>query len=105
MFERGAISAARASLRAPLRAADAVSRGAVTRLLARRAGEDQPAEDVDATLERELRSRSGGPLARATAAAELQFAAEENPYLERVLSSFEELWRPRQPAGQGPGES
>jgi hypothetical protein len=92
LLERAAVSAARASLRAPVRAADAVSRGAVTRLLERRAGAALPAEEIDTALERELRARSG-LISRAAAAVELQFAAEENPYLDRLLDTFEELWR------------
>ena len=92
VLERGAVAAFRTSLRAPMRAADTISRGAVTRLLDRRAGDALPAEEVDTAIERELRSKSG-PLARAAAAVELQFAAEENPYLDRLLETFEELWR------------
>ncbi len=91
-FERGLTSGARALVRAPLRAADVLTRGAVGRMLERRARGDAPAEDVDTTLERELRSKSG-PLSRAATAAELQLSADENPYLDRLVTRFEELWR------------
>lgn len=92
LARRGGAAAGRFLARAPVRVADALTRGAVARALERRGADELPAEDVDTALERELRSKSG-PLARAAATAELQFAAEENPYLELLLENFETLWR------------
>jgi hypothetical protein len=96
-FRRGALAAARASMRAPLQLADLASRGALRRLLAARKSEVTEAEavdDVDQTVEQALESKTGF-LARTVAAVELQLSAEANPFLDSALDNFDRRWRAR----------
>src|SRR5690606_38310856 len=95
IFRRGVLGAARASVATPLRLADTVTGGMVRRLLTR--GDEVEAEQlVDDAIQRQLRSKKSF-LARSAAAVELQLAAEGNPYIERLLETFENLWRARAP--------
>ncbi|HEX3761185.1 MAG TPA: hypothetical protein VHW23_20965 [Kofleriaceae bacterium] len=99
-FRRGAMAAARATLRAPLELADLATRGAVRRLLARRS-EVTNAEAVDAldhAVETALASKTGF-LSRTVAAVEVQLSAEANPFLDGALDAFDRLWRARTAAG------
>jgi hypothetical protein len=97
VFRRGALNAARATVRAPLKLADAVTGGMIRRLLTR-GDETEAVQVVDDEVEQQLSSRQSF-LARSAAAVELQLAAEGNPYLERLIDTFERLWRERaQPA-------
>jgi hypothetical protein len=103
IFRRGALGAARVGINAPLRLADAVTGGMIRRLLSRNQ-EVEAVQVVDEVIERQLEARKSF-LARSAAAVELQLAAEANPYLERLLDNFDELWRARErdrPQGQGP---
>ena len=95
-FRRGALSAARATLRAPLELADLATRGALRRLLARRAQvtEAEAVDDVDRTIERALTSKRG-VLARAVTAIELQLSSEGNPFLDSAIANFDRRWRAR----------
>lgn len=91
LFRRGLLAAARATLRAPLRAANALSGGALRRLLG--AGSEQVAiAEVDDAIERQLEDDKGF-LSRAVSAVELQLAAESLPYLDALIDNFEELVR------------
>jgi hypothetical protein len=99
-FRRGAMAAARATLRAPIELADLATRGAVRRLLARR-DEVTEAEQVDAldqAVETALASKTGF-LSRTVAAVEVQLSAEANPFLDAVLDALDRRWRARIAAG------
>jgi hypothetical protein len=99
-FRRGAMAAARATLRAPLELADLATRGAVRRLLARRAGvtDAQAVDALDQAVETALASKTGF-LSRTVAAVEVQLSAEANPFLDGVLDAFDRRWRARVAAG------
>ncbi len=101
-FRRGALSAARASMRAPLELADLASRGALRRLLASRKSEVTEAEavdDVDHTIETALASKSGF-LSRTVAAVEVQLSSEGNPFLDGAIENLDRRWRARVAAGR-----
>lgn len=106
LFRRGAVGAARAGMRAPMKLADAVTGGMVRRLLSKNQ-EIEAVQVVDDAIDQQLQTKKSF-LARSAAALELQLAAEGNPYLERLLDTFDELWRERQagreprPGGGGP---
>ncbi len=106
LFRRGALGAARAGVRAPLKLADAVTGGMVRRLLSKNQ-EIEAVQVVDDTIEQKLQTKKSF-LARSAAALELQLAAEANPYLDKLLDTFDRLWRERQerraqkPGGDGP---
>lgn len=95
VFRRSALGAARASVKGPLRLADTLTGGMIRRLLSRR-DEVEAVQVVDDAIARQLRSKKSF-LARSAAAVELELAAEANPYLERLLENFDELWRARAP--------
>lgn len=100
-FRRGAMAAARATLRAPLELADLATRGAVRRLLSRRSADVTDAEAVDAldqAVETALASKTGF-LSRTVAAVEVQLSAEANPFLDGALDAFDRRWRARTAAG------
>ncbi len=100
-FRRGALAAARATLRAPLELADLASGGAVRKLLARRSGvtEAEAVDDLDAAVENALASKTGF-MSRAAAAVEIQLSAEVNPFLDDAIESLDRRWRARVAAGQ-----
>lgn len=95
IFRRGLAGAARASVRGPLRLADSVTGGMIRRLL-KRGDEVEAVAMVDESIERQLTSKQSF-LARSVAAVELQLAAEGNPYLEKLLETFDRMWRDRAP--------
>jgi hypothetical protein len=99
-FRRGALAAARATLRAPLELADLATRGAVRKLLARRSEvtEAEAVDDVDAAVEHALASKTGF-LSRAAAAVEVQLSAEANPFLDGAIDNLDRRWRARVTAG------
>ena len=100
-FRRGAMAAARATLRAPLELADLATRGAVRRLLARKSStitEAEAVDELDQAVETALASKSGF-LSRAVAAVEVQLSAEGNPYVDSALDAFDRRWRARVAAG------
>ncbi len=102
-FRRGALSAARATLRAPLELADLASGGAVRRLLARRSEVTEP-EHVDAleqAMEAELADKHGF-LSRTVTAVEVQLSSEVNPFLDAALDALDRRWRARIAAGVKP---
>jgi hypothetical protein len=100
-FRRGALAAARATLRAPLELADLATGGALRKLLARRSQvtEAEAVDDLALAVESALESRSGF-LSRATAAVEIQLSAEVNPFLDGAIESLDRRWRARVAAGQ-----
>jgi len=99
-FRRGALSAARATLRAPLELADLATGGAVRRLLARRTDvtDAEAVDEVDQALETALAEKTGF-LSRTVAAVEVQLSAEANPFLEAALDALDRRWRARVAAG------
>jgi hypothetical protein len=102
-FRRGALAAARATLRAPLELANLASRGALRRMLARRSeGAIDDAEHFDAleqAMEQALADKHGF-LARTVAAVELQLSAEVNPFLDATIESLDKRWRARVTAAE-----
>jgi hypothetical protein len=102
-FRRGALAAARATLRAPLELADLATRGALRKLLAKRSGvtEAEVVDDLDAAVESAL-ARETGFLGRAVAAVEIQLSAEVNPFLDGAIESLDRRWRALRAAGQPP---
>ncbi len=98
-FRRGALAGVRTMARAPLELADRASGGRLRKLLSRGSDVAEPVtiDEVDELVERELASNDG-VLARAVAAVELQLSAEVNPYLDKAIDRFDELWRARGPA-------
>src|SRR3954469_5037409 len=102
-FRRGAMAAARATLRAPLELADLATRGAVRRLLAKQAGgndvtEAEAVDDIDQAVETALASKTGF-LSRTVVAVEIQLSAEANPFLDSALDALDRRWRARIAAG------
>jgi hypothetical protein len=99
-FRRGALAAARATLRAPLELADLATRGAVRRLLARRSSvtDAEAVDALDHAVETALASKTGF-LSRTVAAVEVQLSAEANPFLDGALDAFDRRWRARVAAG------
>jgi uncharacterized protein (DUF697 family) len=98
-FRRGVLSAARATLKAPLELADLASRGAVRRLLAKRS-EVTDAEHVDETeaaIEQALAEKTNF-LSRTVAAVETQLSAEVNPFLDGAIEALDRRWRARMAA-------
>ena len=95
-FRRGALSAARATLRAPLELFDLASGGRLRRLLAKNS-EVTEAEHVDAleqAMETALADKHGF-LSRTVAAVELQLSSEANPFLDAAIDSLDRRWRAR----------
>jgi hypothetical protein len=99
-FRRGALAAARATLRAPLELADLATRGAVRRLLARRSEvtDGEAVDALDQAVETALASKTGF-VSRTVAAVEIQLSAEVNPFLDAALDAFDRRWRARVAAG------
>ena len=101
-FRKGALAAARATLRAPLELADLASGGALRRLLARTSGKDvTEAEAVDA-LEQSIEtalSQKTNFLSRTVAAVEVQLSADANPFLDTALDTLDRRWKARLAAG------
>jgi hypothetical protein len=95
-FRKGALAAARATLKAPLELADIASRGALRRMLAKNSEVTEPHEvdELDQSIETALANKSNF-LSRATIAVEVQLTAESNPFLDGVIESFDRRWRAR----------
>jgi hypothetical protein len=92
VFRRGAAAAARATVRAPVELLDIASGGALRRLLTRGSDEVEAIEEVDSALDAQLRSQKSF-LARAATAIELQLSADQNPYIDELITRFEDMWR------------
>jgi hypothetical protein len=95
-FRRGAIAAARATLKAPLELADLLSAGALRRYLDRQADvtEADAVTEIDEALDKQLAEHSSF-LARTVTAVELQLSAEVNPYLDALILRFDDIWKRR----------
>jgi len=95
-FRQGVLSAARATLKAPLELPDIASRGALRRMLARRSEvtEAQHVDELEQAMEAALAEKHGF-LARTVAAVEAQLSSEVNPFLDAALESLDRRWRAR----------
>ena len=95
-FRRGALAAARASIKAPLELADIATGGKVRKLLARGKSSDiaeaEVVDEMDQAVEKALASKSGF-LGRTVAAVEIQLTAEQNPFLDGAIDNLDRRWR------------
>ncbi len=93
-FRRGALSAARATLKAPLELADLATGGAIRRLLAKKTDvtEAEAVDSLEHAMETALEAKTGF-LSRTVAAVETQLSAEANPFLDTVIDNFDRRWR------------
>jgi hypothetical protein len=96
-FRRGAVATVRASVRAPMELLDVASGGALRRLVTRGSGEVEAIEEVDSAIDAQLESQRSF-LARAVQSIELQLSADENPYIDELIATFEGMWRARRSA-------
>ena len=99
-FRRGALSAARATLRAPLELADIASGGRLRKMLASKSEvtDAEHVDDIELAMERALAEKSNF-LARTVAAVESQLSSEGNPFLDNAIDSLDRRWRARVAAG------
>jgi hypothetical protein len=95
-FRRGALSAARATLRAPLELADLASGGRLRKLLASKSevATPEPVDAVEQAMEAVLADKKTF-LSRSVAAVEVQLSSEINPFLDAAIESFDRRWRAR----------
>lgn len=98
-FRRGALAAARATVRAPLELADLATGGAIRKMLAKKSDvtEAEAVDEMDHALETALASKTGF-LSRTVAAVEIQLTAEQNPFLDAVIENLDRRWRARMAA-------
>ncbi|HET9987816.1 MAG TPA: hypothetical protein VFQ65_04835 [Kofleriaceae bacterium] len=96
-FRRGVLSAARATLKAPLELADLASRGALRRLLANNdtVAEPKQIDETEQAIEAALAEKTNF-LARTVTAVEMQLSSEVNPYLDGAIEALDRRWRARQ---------
>jgi hypothetical protein len=99
-FRRGALAAAKATLRAPLELADIASGGRLRKLLAAKSEvtEAERVDEIEQAMEAAL-SEKANFLARTVAAVEAQLSSEGNPFLDSALDSLDRRWRARISAG------
>jgi hypothetical protein len=98
IFRRSLVSAAKASVRAPAELINLATGGRFKRLL--RGGDEVVAvAEVDSAIERSMEGESGF-LARAARAVEAQLSSEGNPYVDQLLTRFEQSWRERSDPGE-----
>lgn len=99
-FRRGALSAARATLRAPLELADIASGGRLRKLLASKSEvtEAERVDEMDQAMEKILADKTNF-LSRTVAAVEAQLSSEINPFLDGAIESLDRRWRARVAAG------
>lgn len=102
-FRRAALSAARATVRAPLELADIASGGRVRKLLGSRSEvtEAERVDEVEQAMQAALADKTNF-LSRTVAAAEVQLSSEVNPFLDGALESLDRRWRARLAAGTVP---
>jgi hypothetical protein len=97
-FRRGVLSAARATLRAPLELADIASGGRLRKLLANRSAseitEAERVDDMEQAMEQILADKTNF-LSRSVAAVEAQLSSEINPFLDGAIESLDRRWRAR----------
>ncbi|RMH37527.1 MAG: hypothetical protein D6689_20910 [Deltaproteobacteria bacterium] len=92
VFRKAIAAAARASVRAPAELIDAVTGGRLRRLLSAGADEVVAVAEIDSAIERSM-DEEAGFLARAARAVDAQLSAEDNPYLDDLVTCFESRWR------------
>ena len=102
-FRRGAIAAAKATVKAPFELANLVTGGLVRRMLAKRAGGDvvtepEAVDQIEQTLTNAL-ADEGGFLARTVASVEQHLSGDANPYLDGALDALDRRWKARVAAG------
>jgi hypothetical protein len=95
-FRRGALSAARATLRAPLELADLASGGRLRKMLASKSDVTTPesVDEIEQAMEAVLADKTTF-LSRTVAAVEVQLSSEVNPYLDAAIESLDRRWRAR----------
>jgi hypothetical protein len=100
-FRRAALSAARATVRAPLELVDLASGGRLRKLLAAKSEsgvhEPEHVDDIERAMEKALADKNNF-LARTVASVEAQLSSEINPYLDSALDSLDRRWRARMAA-------
>ncbi len=100
-FRRGALSAARATIRAPLELVDLASGGRFRRMLAAKSEvipEAERVDEIEQVMDAALAEKTNF-LARTVAAVEAQLSSEVNPYLDAAIESLDRRWRARVAAG------
>jgi uncharacterized protein (DUF697 family) len=99
-FRRGALAAARATVRAPLELADIASGGRLRKLLASKSEVTEPehVDDMEQAMEQILADKTNF-LSRTVAAVEAQLSSEINPFLDGAIESLDRRWRARVAAG------
>ncbi|MGE0400206.1 MAG: hypothetical protein AB7T06_26055 [Kofleriaceae bacterium] len=99
-FRKGALAAARATLRAPLELADLASGGALRRMLAKKSEvtEGEAIDALEQSIEQAL-SQKTNFLSRTVAAVEVQLSADANPFLDTALDTLDRRWKARVAAG------
>lgn len=103
-FRRGALAAARATVRAPLELADIASGGRLRKMLAARSGggegitEPERVDEMEQAMEQILADKTNF-LSRTVAAVEAQLSSEINPFLDGAIESLDRRWRARVGAG------
>lgn len=98
-FRRGALAAARATIRAPLELVDLASGGRLRKLIAAKSGGGEVTEaervtEVEQAMDAALSDKSNF-LARTVAAVEAQLSSEVNPFLDGAIESLDRRWRAR----------
>jgi hypothetical protein len=98
-FRRAALSAARATARAPLELVDLVSGGRLRKLLAAKSESSEVTEpehvgDVEQAMEAALADKTNF-LSRTVASLEAQLSSEVNPFLDGAIESLDRRWRAR----------
>jgi hypothetical protein len=99
-FRKGALAAARATLKAPLELADLASGGALRRMLAKRSEvtEGEAIDALEQSIETAL-SQKTNFLSRTVAAVEVQLSADANPFLDNALDTLDRRWKARLASG------
>ncbi len=102
-FRRGALSAARATLRAPLELADIASGGRLRKMLTSKSQAEitvaEGVDEMDQAMEQILADKTNF-LTRTVAAVEAQLSSEINPFLDGAIESLDRRWRARIAAGK-----
>ncbi|HUS30659.1 MAG TPA: hypothetical protein VMZ53_19250 [Kofleriaceae bacterium] len=98
-FRRAALSAARATVRAPLELVDLVSGGRLRKMLAAKSessgvAEPEHIDDIELAMEAALADKNNF-LARTVASVEAQLSSEVNPFLDAAIESLDRRWRAR----------
>ncbi len=90
-FKRGISGLGRTVVRTPFEILDFTSRGAIRRLLTRD-NEVQAIAELDQAVEGQTDAKTG-ILAKTAATLAMELTPEVNPYLEKLIATFEQLWQ------------